>query len=50
MIGSSLKTYQTATECNCYISNLASIGLNELLHDTGEIIILCLTDNNQQLL
>ncbi len=42
--------YQFLAQANGYVSHLVTIRLNEFLHDTGEVIILCFLYHYQELL
>ncbi len=42
-------TYQASTQVDSNVTNLLRVGLNELLHDGREVIILCLSYHHQQL-
>lgn len=44
-----IKAHQVGTEAHGNVADLIRVGLNQLLQDTSQVIILCFLDHNKQL-
>lgn len=44
-----IKAHQVGTEAHCNVTDLIRVGLDQLLQDTSEVVVLCFPDHNKQL-